>query len=480
MSSLTRNTIYSFLNQIVLLVIPFITFPYISRVLGPGYYGSINYATSIVAIFAVFAGTGLVGHATREIAVVKDDKEKLGAKFQELFIIQLALTVCMFCLYGVFLSNLSGINGEFLIFLITGLTMLTNLFTFQWFFVGIEEFKYITTRDVVIKIIFVICVFMFVNEKEDYLIYVLLNLGSFILTALLNSCYLIKFIEIKKRNLSFSLHLKPVFLALIISFVSTTTLQLNSILLGSIAAKENLGLYNVGIKMTTMLVAIVSNAFAVLLPRLSYLNSNNDHDSQRKILNKTGHFLGIISIPACVGFMLYSNIIIKVLFGTEYMGAIVVSQITSLCLIIMPLVAIYAYYLYSTGRERISIYAMLLALVINLVANITLTTKYLIVGAAITFVLTELSKLIFYSLWLRRTGVKFNLFSMNYLSYCLIATIAVVLPYLMFKPESIFAGIFIMLGSIIFYFIMLGIVKDKYFIDMIQIIKSMLIRKKRQ
>ena len=79
-------------------------------------------------------------------------------------------------------------------------------------------------------------------------------------------------------------------LALVISFISTVTLQLNSVLLGTIAVKEKLGVYNVGIKMTTMLVAIVSNAFAVLLPRLSYLNSNDDHSSQQKILNKSGHF----------------------------------------------------------------------------------------------------------------------------------------------------------------------------------------------
>ncbi|QWG87113.1 flippase [Bacillus mycoides] len=480
MSSLTRNTMYSFLNQIVLLIIPFITFPYISRVLGPGHYGSINYATSIVTIFAVFAGTGLVGHATREIAIVKDDNEKLGTKFQELFIIQLILTICMVCIYLIFLLNSSEVNSEFFIFFITGLTLLTNLFTFQWFFVGVEKFKYITTRDVVVKIIFVICVFTFVTEKDDYLIYVLLNLGSFMLTALLNSWYLLKFIEIKKRKLSFTVHFKPVFLALIISLVSTVTLQLNSILLGSITAKEKLGLYNVGIKLTTMLVAIVSNAFAVLLPRLSYLNNNNDHSSQQKILNKTGHFLGIVSIPACIGFILYSNIIIKILFGTEYLGAIVVSQITSLCLIIMPLVAIYAYYLYSTGRERISIYVMIIALVINVVANIILTTKYLIVGAAITFVLTELSKLVAYSLWLRKTGMKFNLFSINYLSYCLITIITIVLPYVICRPEGIFPTIFIMIGSIIFYFIFLGLVKDKYFMEMFQIIKSMLVRRRSQ
>ncbi len=166
MSSLTRNTIYSFINQIVLLIIPFITFPYISRVLGPGNYGTINYATSIVTIFAVFAGTGLIGYATREIAIVSNDKEKLSLKFQELFIIQLVLTIIMLCLYGAFLFNNTEMRSEFLIFFITGLTMLTNLFTFQWFFVGIEKFKYITTRDLVVKIIFVLCVFIFIKEKK--------------------------------------------------------------------------------------------------------------------------------------------------------------------------------------------------------------------------------------------------------------------------------------------------------------------------
>lgn len=71
----------------------------------------------------------------------------------------------MLCLYGAFLFNNTEMRSEFLIFFITGLTMLTNLFTFQWFFVGIEKFKYITTRDLVVKIIFVLCVFIFIKEK---------------------------------------------------------------------------------------------------------------------------------------------------------------------------------------------------------------------------------------------------------------------------------------------------------------------------
>ncbi|WP_306692291.1 flippase [Bacillus cereus] len=477
MSSLTRNTIYSFINQIVLLIIPFITFPYISRVLGPGNYGTINYATSIVTIFAVFAGTGLIGYATREIAIVSNDKAKLSLKFQELFIIQLVLTIIMLCLYGAFLFNNTEMRSEFLIFFITGLTMLTNLFTFQWFFVGIEKFKYITTRDLVVKIIFVLCVFIFIKEQNDYLLYVVLNLGSFMLTASLNSWYLLKFVKLKKGELSLKNHLKPVLLALVISFISTVTLQLNSVLLGTIAVKEKLGVYNVGIKMTTMLVAIVSNAFAVLLPRLSYLNSNDDHSSQQKILNKSGHFLGIVSIPACIGFILYSDLIIKTLFGQSYSGAIIVSQITSVCLVIMPLVAIYAYYLYSASKEHISIYAMIIALVINVIANIILTTKYFVVGAAITFVLTEFSKLVVYYFFLRRLGMNSRLFSKNYLLYCFISIITIVVPYIIFSPKGIFSSVFTIIGSVIFYFISLGILKDKYFMDCVQIIKNMLVRR---
>ncbi|MFK4391698.1 flippase [Bacillus sp. AFS026049] len=464
MGSLKKNTIYSFLNQIVLVMIPFITFPYISRVLGPENYGVINYATSIVTIFSVFAGAGLVGHASREIVKNRNDKQNLGKVFQELFLIQLFLTIFIMIVYCLFIVLNTGMQIHIIIYFITGLTMMTNLFTFQWFFIGVEDFKYITTRDAVVKTIFVVLVFTLVRDENDYLVYVCLNLISFILTALLNSYYLLKHIKLKKEKLNLKRHSKPIYIALTISFISSLTIQLNSILLGSIASKENLGYFNVGVKITSMLVIIISNVFYVILPRFTQLNGTNEFSSQQKLMDKIIHFLGMISIPAFIGLFVYSKLFILLLFGKDYTNSILVSQVTSIGLVIMPLVALFANFMYSSNKESNSIYIMIISLSVNIISNILLTPKYLFLGAAVAFILTELTKLIIYLIYLYKIKIIPSFFSLHYILYFFLSLLTIALPNIVIQPTNVLKTVCVMIFSVILYFLFLKLVKDRYFV----------------
>lgn len=477
MSSLSKNTLYSFVNQFITIAIPFITFPYVSRVLGPESYGTVNFAISIVALFGIFGGIGLTSYATREVAKCKEDTNKLSKIFIEIFLIQSLLTMLVYIIYLTFIWVSNGGNKAFLLFFINGFTLFTNLFTFQWFFMGIENFKYITIRDAIVKICFVITIFLFIHESNDLILYMILNLISLILSAVLNCLSLLKKIKIRKYKLKFQYHFKAIILALTMSFISTLSIQLNPILLGSIATKENLGYYNVGLKLVTMAVSIISSALIVILPRLSYMNEKEDKDGQVAMVKKISDLLMLFSLPASLGLFLYSKSIVLILFGQEYVKAVNVSEITAICLIIMPLTGVLYNYIYSNDKEHIAIYTMIISLIVSICINILLVPKYLFIGAAICFVIVEFVKMVIYIFFVKKLNKDIVIFSFKTVQYIIVGLVTWVIPFIMIRPYNLIEIVLSIILSFILYISILIVFKNPYCLMLIKMVKTMIIKK---
>ena len=461
MKSLKINAFYSLINQFILVIIPFITFPYVSRILGARNYGLFTYANSIVNIFAVFGGLGVASYATREISIKKSENKNLNQLFQELFFIQLILTSFIFFIYLVIISSVSDFRSDFIVFFLIGMTLLTNLFSYQWFFVGIENFKLIAIRDGCIKVLFMVAIFVFVREDTDLIIYILITLLSFLATAVLNGFSLFKNIKFTKTNLNFQLHFKPVSIALAISFISTVTVQLNPIVLRNIASDEILGIYNVGIRIITMVVTIIVNASTIMLPRLSSLSGTKNKESQSQLMYDVFHLLGIISIPGSIGLFIYSEWIILTLFGEEFMASIPISQITAFALLPMALIPLLYNFLYSIGKENLSIYNMVISLGFNIILIILGGGTYSAIGFAYVFMATEIIKLVIYFLILKRLKIKIKLMSMNYFLYLGAAIVAIALPQFLFTINGLFINGLMMILSCFFYFFILYLFKEE-------------------
>lgn len=457
-----KNIIYSFINQLVFMIIPFITFPYVSRVLGAENYGVINYATSIVSVFSVFSTTAINSYATRQVAENRKNQNKLSETVQELFIIQLVLTIITVFIYCIFVYYNNSSKVEQLVFFITGFSMLSNLFTFHWFFYGTENFKYITLRDGIIKVLFLVTIFTFVNNQNDVIVYVLLNCISLILTAVLNTTYLLKNIKLKKFSLNFTHHSKPVLTALLIGLISTLSLQFNSIFLGWIAPKEILGNYNVGIKLVTMLNTLIASSLTVLLPKLSSLNNRNNNELQKELLLKISGLLGIFSFPIAIGLFFYSSDFIPLLFGSQYYSAINVARVTSVALVFLPLIGVIYNYMYAIGEEKNAIYTMIVGFIVSIVSNIVLVPRYFEFGAGIAFVTTEFIKFLTYYLLLKRIDCKIDLFSKSYLKYFITSLLSICLPYFIVNDLNILVQLISILISITLYFTFLYLMKEPY------------------
>ena len=177
--SIKKNLTYNITYQVFQMIIPLITVPYVSRILGVEGVGIYSYTQSIASYFILFAMLGLNNYGNRTIAIVRDDKTKLSTTFWSIYAIQLIASILVFSVYVVFLINTQHMFQS--IFLAQLVFVASAFLDINWFFFGLEEFRITVTRNVVIKIITTISIFIFVDTADDLITYVLLMaFGTFI------------------------------------------------------------------------------------------------------------------------------------------------------------------------------------------------------------------------------------------------------------------------------------------------------------
>ena len=173
--SLFKNTIYNALYNGLNIIFPLITIPYLSRILLSDGLGLVNYSRSIVSWFLIFASLGIPRYGVREIAKIKDNRNKLNKTFTELFLYNLLSTCICAVIYMLVISDVSLFSNHYLLYMVTGIQLFLNILNVDYLYQGLEEYVYITKRSFVVKAISLLCMFIFVKEKQDYIIYALIG-----------------------------------------------------------------------------------------------------------------------------------------------------------------------------------------------------------------------------------------------------------------------------------------------------------------
>lgn len=169
MSSIKKNLTYSVIYQILIIIIPFITTPYISRIVGKEGIGIYSYTYSIAHYFIIFAMLGLNNYGNRVVAKCRDDKEKLSKEFSSIYVFQVIMSILMIILYLIYIFIC---DKKYLIFsILQVLYVVSTLFDINWLFFGLEKFKLTIIRNVIIKVVSTIFIFLFIKKSEDLIIY---------------------------------------------------------------------------------------------------------------------------------------------------------------------------------------------------------------------------------------------------------------------------------------------------------------------
>lgn len=366
------------------MIFPLITFPYTSRVIGPEGTGKVNFATSLVAYFILLASVGVPLYGIREVAKVRDDKESLSALVQELLAIHGVATLISFAVFlGLIVFN-HKLRMESLLFLIVSASIPLSMLTMEWLYQGLEDYIYITVRSMVFSTISLVALFLFVHGQGDYWINAAISVVSSLGSSILNFYNARKIIFVRRsRDWELKRHLNPLFKGYLLNFIISIYINLDTVMLGFLSAASNVGYYSSAMKLTKLLLTLVSSFGSVLIPRLSYITSNELWGEFDRILKKSLSVTALLCIPASAALMFMSREIILLFGGKQYLPAAPCIVITAPIILVIGLNSIFGYQiLYTRGKERMFIVSVTAGAVINVCLNALLIPRLAHVGAA--------------------------------------------------------------------------------------------------
>ena len=388
MSNIKKNFIYNVLYQILVFLLPLITTPYLSRVLGAEKTGIYSFAHSIAYYFVMFAMLGLNNYGNREIAGNRDDISRRSQKFWSIYMLQLltsCITICTYILYCLIAKMNDVISWILLLYVVSA------ALDINWFFWGLEEFKITVTRNTIIKIISVISIFIFVKTRSDLAIYTFIMASSTVLSQLLLFPYLAKRIKWYRPSLNEVLyHVKPN-LILFIPIVAISLYKvMDKVMLGKLTSFDEVGFYEYSEKVIAIPIACVNALGTVMLPRMSNLISTHQNNKENVIIKKSIVIGVALAISMGFGLMGIAEYFVPFFYGAGY------HKCVYLFYILMPSCAFLAVanilrtqFLIPRKRDKEYITSVIIGAIVNLVINFVLIPRLQSIGAAIGTLIAE-------------------------------------------------------------------------------------------
>ena len=330
--SLTKNFIYSIINTVSGLLFPLFTFPYATRVLMPEGIGQVNFYNSIIAYVTLLVGMGIPTYGIREIARVRDNKEELTRVTIELLSLSVFLCIGGYLIIGGVCLWIDPIKENFPLFLILSSILFFNAIGCNWFYSGVEDFKYITFRGLIVRVIATIFLFVCVKTKDDLFLYGIYYVVSYGGSYLVNFLCLGRYLDIssvKFRHINLSRHIKPALAVFIFSLATSIYLQLDKAMLGFLADNESVGYYSAASQISHLLLLLATAIGTVMLPRASNLVKNKKYDEFRVLTQKSYQFVLLIAFPLSLGCIALSPALIQLLCGEMFANATSSLQILS-------------------------------------------------------------------------------------------------------------------------------------------------------
>jgi len=277
-TSVKKNIILNTLYQILTLCIPFITTPYISRVLGANEIGIYSYTNSIQLYFSMFAALGTFTYGTREIARVRRSRTRRSKLFWEIELLTVFTSCICLAIWGILIA----FSGKFKIYyLILTLNLINTMLDISWFYAGLEEFKYTIFQNSIFKILGAVLLFICIKTSNDLWLYILIMSLTSLLGTMTMWVYLPKFLKKTKiKNLKIFSHLKETFIYFIPTIATSIYTVLDKTLIGLITndIKEN-GYYEQASKIINMIKVLTFTSLnTVLGSRNAYLFAKENYD----------------------------------------------------------------------------------------------------------------------------------------------------------------------------------------------------------
>lgn len=388
-SSVKKNFSYQMIYEVLILILPFVTSPYIARVIGAEGLGTYSYTYTIANYFVLFSMLGIKNYGNRIVAKNRDDSEKLNAIFSSVLILHIIVSLIFsaaYFVYAFFLAN----NRTLAV--IQALYVISGLFDISWFYFGIEKFKLTVTRSTVIKIVNVICIFLFVKEKSDLWKYTLIMAAGMLLGQITLWIPLKRYVKIIKPQASQVLsHLKPMLILFIPVIAFSMYRYMDKIMLGVLSTKSQLGFYENADKLMNLPLTIIVSFGTVMLPKMSNLAAKDNKQLANHYIRISMKYVMCLAFGLSFGLAAVSEIFAPVFWGEEFITTGNLSMALAICIPFISFAnVIRTQYLIPNSKDKDYLISVVAGAVINLIINALLIPNCGAMGAVIGTVATEI------------------------------------------------------------------------------------------
>lgn len=395
-----KNIFYNVLLAVSQVLFPLLTFPYLARVLGPENIGLYNFSESYARYFALVAALGISVYGVREIAKKQEQPKALSNTFVELFLINFVATCFLSVLYIFTIVYTNKLSSNATLFYWSFLFFFFQVFVLEWFFTGINQFKYIAIRFFFIRLVFIAAIFIFIKEANDYVKYMQLQVALTFFLGIINFVYLFKFIDLKNirlNELNLLKHLKPLLLLFLTIFSISVYLHFDTVLLGILADNESVGYYSAPLKLVKIIIAVLAAITAAMFPKMVQFFEQGEMEQFEKMLSQSFELVVSIGIPTTILVYMLAPEIIYILFGSSFEHAIIPLQITAPLILIVSLSTIFGFQILSVHSKDSAILKSAVAgMLFSLLASFLFIPKFKQDGAAYIILFTELLVLLFF------------------------------------------------------------------------------------
>lgn len=474
------NAILNMTKSVMGMMFQLITFPYASRVLSVDYIGKVNYASSVVSYFALFAMLGIPVYATREGSRMRTDKAELGKFVSEVYTLNiLASTVSLgvlFCL--IYATDI--FYGYKILLIIYAFQIPLSVVGTDWINSIFEDYLYITARTLLFQFIGLILIFCLVKSQNDYYKYaiclVITSYGAEILNAFYTRKYCIKKIVLNSNVLK---HVKPVGILFATNLAALIYTSADTTMLGLMTDDYNVGIYTTAAKVYGIFKQLAFAVVIVCLPRFSYIVANELKDKYEELVNKLFKVILMLALPLACGIFFLSDSIIRILAGEEFLAAIYPLKLLSVAIFF----AILGYFimqliLLPNKQDSVILKATAISGIFNIVGNYFLIPQYAENAAAFTTVISEF--IVLAITWHSgRKIIEVRLGRKNVVSG-IVATLIMAVALFEIESMQMNAVLTLLIGFLVgsfVYFSILILAKNEIALQGIMFIKNALLRK---
>ena len=381
-----KNYLYNLSYQILTIILPIITVPYVTRIFTSEALGNYVFYNSIVSYFSLFAMLGIGVYGTKQIAAASD----VSSTFWNIYAIQLIASILAISVYVIAVFSIPQMGG--IIPLIVGITLFAKMIDISWLFSGKEDFKKITIRNIVVRLIGVISIFTFVKSSDDLYLYVFLIvifdfLGQFVMWVPAK-----KFIKRPSFNAKvIKKNLHPIVLLFLPQVAISLYVVLDRTLLGLLGSYSDVGIYEQGQKLISILLKVVSSLGVVMLPRVANLLSERRDKEAQNMVKFSFILYNLIIFPMIFGLIAVNEVFVKLFLGKNFQDVKYVLYVIVFNIMFVGWTNILGYQvLVVRNKNKEFMLSTTIPAFVSVAVNIAVIPFFGYIGASITSVVVEI------------------------------------------------------------------------------------------